>query len=85
MGNGDDQARRNRDDLVVGVFVAKAGKAEFVPVRTGISDDRFMEIISGSLEPGSKIIVGPYKSLRTLKPGKAVKTAKKASPKKSEG
>jgi HlyD family secretion protein len=82
-GREGDVARRNRDDLVMGVFVVKDGKASFVPVRIGISDDRFMEILSGALDPGTKIIVGPYKSLRTLKPGKAVKPAKKTS-KKSE-
>jgi HlyD family secretion protein len=75
-------ARRPREDLVTGVFAIKDGHAEFVPVKTGISDDHYMELESGDIAVGQQVIVGPYKSLRTLKPGKAVKMAKKS--KKSE-
>lgn len=78
------ETRRVREDLVTGVFTFKDGKALFVPVRTGISDDRYFELVSAALEPGEKVIVGPYKSLRNLKPGKAVKTVKKTSEKTSE-
>jgi HlyD family secretion protein len=75
----DDGSAKKRADLVVGVFVVEEQKARFVPVRAGISDDHHTEILGAALAPGSKVIVGPYATLRTLKPGKAVKPAKKAS------
>jgi len=79
-----DRARRAREDLVIGVFTMKDGEASFVPVRTGISDDRYMELVAAELAPGEKVIVGPYQSLRNLKPGKPVKIAKKSSEKKRD-
>ncbi|MFB3903830.1 MAG: efflux RND transporter periplasmic adaptor subunit [Acidobacteriota bacterium] len=55
-----------------GVFVIKNDKAEFVEVKTGVSGDTDIEVLSG-LEPGTEIVIGSFKTLRTLKDGDAVK------------
>lgn len=57
---------------VKGVFAIKEGKVEFIPVETGIADQKNIEIISG-LEEGSQVVVGPFRTLRTLKNGDDVK------------
>jgi HlyD family secretion protein len=61
-----------------GVFIVKNEKAEFVEVKTGVSGDTDIEVLSG-LKPGAEIVTGSFKTLRTLKDGDAVKkeTAKK--------
>ena len=48
------------------------GKAEFVPVKTGIAGDKYFEVLSG-LKDGDSVIVGPFASVRTLADGAAVK------------
>lgn len=45
---------------------------KFVPVVTGIADDLSIEV-AGELEVGQKVVSGPYKVLRTLRGGDAVK------------
>lgn len=55
-----------------GVFVVSDGKAEFVPVETGITGDTDIEIVSG-LAPGATIITGSFRTLRTLKEGDLLK------------
>jgi HlyD family secretion protein len=55
-----------------GVFVVRDGKAEFVPVKTGIAGDKYFEVLSGVKE-GDKVIVGPFSSVRELKDGAVVK------------
>lgn len=57
---------------VQGVFVLRGNKAEFVPVQTGITGVSDIEVLGG-LQPGDQIVTGSYKTLRTLKPGSAVK------------
>lgn len=64
---------------VEGVFIARDGKAEFTPVKTGIAGDKYCEVISG-LKPGDKVITGPFSSVRELADGKAVKVDEKAVP-----
>jgi HlyD family secretion protein len=80
---GQDQAQ-NQDQPngkkreVEGVFVLGAdGKAHFNKVETGIKGDQDIELKSGVNE-GEEIIIGPYKTLRILKDGDAVK--KEAKP-----
>jgi HlyD family secretion protein len=58
-----------------GVFLVKGGKASFVPVKTGIRDQQFVEISSGVSE-GDSVITGPYKTLRTIKQGEALNPQK---------
>jgi HlyD family secretion protein len=57
---------------VEGVFVYDNGKARFVEVTTGIKGDQEIELKSGPKE-GDEIIIGPYKTLRSLKDGDQVK------------
>jgi HlyD family secretion protein len=61
---------------VQGVFVVKNEKgkprSEFVPVTTGITGATDIEVVSG-LNEGSEIVIGPFKTLRTLKSGTMIK------------
>ena len=67
---------------VEGVFVfTKDGRSHFTPITTGIKGDQEIEIKSG-LNEGDEIIIGPYKTLRTLKDGDQVK--REAAPAKVE-
>jgi len=67
---------------VEGVFVfTKDGRGHFTPITTGIKGDQEIEIKSG-LNEGDEIIIGPYKTLRTLKDGDQVK--REAGPAKVE-
>jgi HlyD family secretion protein len=58
-----------------GVYLMENDKARFQAVKTGLIGELSIEILSG-LGGGETIIVGPFKSLRTLKPGDAVKLEK---------
>lgn len=53
---------------VEGVFVVKDGLTSFHPITTGISDDTYIEVLSG-LEFEDRVIAGPYKELRELAHG----------------
>ncbi len=55
-----------------GVFIAKAGKVEFVPIKTGIAGEKYFEVLSG-LKDGDEVITGPFSAVRELKDGVAVK------------
>ena len=55
-----------------GVFIIKDGKAAFVPVKTGIAGEKYLEVLSG-VKDGDEVIVGPFNSVRDLKDGDAVK------------
>jgi HlyD family secretion protein len=57
---------------IQGVFVIRNGKAEFVPVRTGITGVTDIEVTDGVHE-GDMIVTGTFKALRSLKPGASVK------------
>lgn len=59
-----------------GVFVVQDDKAKFVPVETGIADQKQIEVISG-LSEGATVITGPYKTLRSIKHGEDVEISKK--------
>jgi HlyD family secretion protein len=61
---------------VEGVFAVRNGKSEFVPVKSGIAGDKYCEVLSG-LNPGDKVITGPFASVRELADGKAVKVEEK--------
>jgi len=51
---------------IQGVFVVRNGKAQFVPVKTGIMGTMNVEVLSG-VKPGEEIVTGSYQVLRTLK------------------
>ena len=54
------------------VYAVENGKAAQRRVKTGISDETRVEILSG-LKAGEPVVTGPYRSLRDLEPGEAVK------------
>ncbi|GAB4299549.1 MAG: efflux RND transporter periplasmic adaptor subunit [Ignavibacteriaceae bacterium] len=63
----------NNSRIIELVFVVENGKAKAVPVKTGISDDNFIEIISG-LEEGQEVVTGSYRAIsRELKDGSTVR------------
>jgi HlyD family secretion protein len=67
---------------IQGVFVIRKGKAEFVPVETGIAGATDIEVLKG-LQDGDEIVTGSYKVLRTMKAGSKVKVDN-SEPKKEE-
>ncbi|MBX7218623.1 MAG: HlyD family efflux transporter periplasmic adaptor subunit [Blastocatellia bacterium] len=62
---------KTKREEIQGVFIEEAGKSKFVAVKTGITGETEIEITEG-LRGGEKIIIGPYRQLRTLKDGTAV-------------
>jgi HlyD family secretion protein len=64
------------DKEIEGVFVIEAGRARFRPVKTGVSSDKYFEILSG-LEAGETVVTGDFKAIRELKQGQKVKITKK--------
>ena len=66
-----DPARAKREEIR-GVFVIVDGKVQFRKVKTGIASDTDFEV-DGDVKPGEKVVTGPFRVLRTLKPGAAVK------------
>jgi len=71
---------RNNDDLeeLEGVFVARQGKAIFLPVKTGIAGERYFEALSG-IDEGDLIIIGPFSEVRNLEDGDEVRVIDDAS------
>src|SRR5690606_14516841 len=64
------------------VFVKDGNKAKRRVVKTGIQDNRNIEILSG-LEEGDVVITGPYNTVtKTLKDGDEVQVANSANPAK---
>lgn len=57
---------------VDGVFLVEDKTVKFVPVKTGISDQQYIEIKSGLTEK-QEIVTGSYKTLRTLENNDKVK------------
>jgi HlyD family secretion protein len=57
------------------VFVVEAGKAKLRAVKTGISDETSVSVLDG-LKDGETVVTGPYRGLRDLKDGDAVKEKK---------
>jgi HlyD family secretion protein len=55
------------------VFLADGTKAKLQTVKTGVQDDKYIELLSG-LKEGDKVIVGPYDIVsKKLKNGSTVK------------
>jgi HlyD family secretion protein len=76
----ENQAARAAKEEVQGVFVIRNGRAQFVPVETGIMGTSDIEVLSG-LKAGDEIVTGSYKALRTLKPGGRIRIDNRASKK----
>jgi len=60
-------------------FILVGGVARAVPVDTGISDERRVEILAG-LKPTDRVIVGPFRTLDELKDGDSAGLLKDAKP-----
>jgi HlyD family secretion protein len=71
---GDAATGTPRDEE--GVFLNDGGKARFQPIQTGLLGELSLEVVSG-LKGGETLITGPFKALRALKPGEAVKVEDK--------
>jgi HlyD family secretion protein len=57
------------------VFVVEGGKATLRAVKSGISDETSVAVLEG-LKDGDAVVTGPYRALRDLKNGDAVKEKK---------
>lgn len=55
-----------------GVWVVEGGKVRFRPVKTGMLGELSLEVRDG-LKGGETIVTGPFRALRSLKAGDAVK------------
>ena len=66
-----------------GVYLHKDGKAQFVPVTTGLSGESNIEIVKG-LSGGQEIVTGPFRALRELKDGAKVREQKEEKGKDGE-
>jgi len=74
-GKGSAAADEETVDVL---FVDRNGKALLVKVITGLSDEFNVEIKNGAgLQPGDKVVVGPYRTLKKLKHGDAIVQADK--------
>ncbi len=75
-----EEAIENKDQKFETVFVKDGDKAKLRVVKTGIQDDRNIEIISG-LKPGEIVITGPYNTVtKSLKSGDEVTLLKEEKP-----
>ncbi|RMG65009.1 MAG: efflux RND transporter periplasmic adaptor subunit [Calditrichaeota bacterium] len=71
---------KKKAELTEVVFVVKNGIAEMRPVKLGLSNDSYYEVLSG-VEEGEAVVTGPYKILsRTLKDGQRVKVVEEPRP-----
>jgi len=87
-GDGTEEAAQKRSDRqeekeIEGIFAVEGDTVRFVPVVTGIADELSIEV-TGELAVGQKVVSGPYKVLRTLRPGDAVKVEKQKDMSKSK-
>ena len=77
-----DEEDDEKDKRVDGVYVLEDGHAVFVPVQTGISGDRYIEVKSG-VAAGAQVVTGPYQTLRTLKSGTRIREKKETGTEKT--
>src|SRR5687767_3724974 len=55
-----------------GVFVLRANRAVFLPIKVGIAGERYFEVVSG-LDENEQVITGPFTSVRELADGSEVR------------
>ena len=65
------------------VYVIVDGEAAARAVETGISDELYVEIIAG-LTDGQEVIIGPYRTLKNMHAGDAVKVEEKKDDQEEE-
>jgi HlyD family secretion protein len=66
-----------------GVYALRDGKAVFAGIKTGISGELMVEVVSG-LPAGEEIVSGPFKALREIKDGDKVKKMSEKEKKAAE-
>ncbi|MEE8130204.1 MAG: efflux RND transporter periplasmic adaptor subunit, partial [Vicinamibacterales bacterium] len=66
------------EEELEGIFVARQGRAVFLPVETGIAGERYFEALTG-VEEGDLVIIGPFSEVRTLEDGDAIRVVDGAS------
>ncbi len=67
------------------VFIREGEVARMIPIRRGISDDTYVEILEG-LQEGQEVIAGGYKAIsRELEDGKKIKVGPPPSEKAAPG
>jgi len=67
-----------------GVYALRDGKAVFAPIKTGITGELMVEVVSGPAA-GEEIVTGPFKALREIKDGDRVKKMSEKEKKAAEG
>jgi HlyD family secretion protein len=77
QNDNSDKKKTSSNKIQEIVFIAENGKAKAVPVKTGISDDNYIQIISG-LKQGQEVITGSYKAIsKDLHDGSVIKVDNK--------
>lgn len=72
-----ESKKKKENEVQEVVFVVNEGKVKAVPVKRGIADDSYVEIVSG-LEEGMEVVSGPFKAInRDLEDGTKVKVENK--------
>ena len=71
-----EEVRQKKGEEKEGLFIVKAGVAEFKPVKTGIMGETEIEVLDGVGE-GTEIVTGSYRTLRTLKDQARIKAETK--------
>jgi len=81
----DEETSESSDDEVLEVvFLADAGKARMVEVKTGIQDDDYIQVLD-SLSVGQEVISGPFSAVsKKLKDGKTINIEDKKKKKKKQ-
>ena len=74
----DPAAEKARKEELQGVFIVKAGKAQFQKVSTGITGATDIEVMTG-LGESDQIVTGSYKVIRTLRNEARVKVDNKVA------
>jgi HlyD family secretion protein len=73
----DAKKKKVEEEVQEVVFVVSDGKVKAVPVKRGIADDAYVEIMSG-VEENAEVVSGPFKAInRELEDGTTVKVENK--------
>jgi HlyD family secretion protein len=76
-------AERDRAEDQEGVFIARAGKAKFIPVKTGITGREHFEVLDG-LTVNDTVVAGPYEAIRSLEDDKQLRAMPTGNGKKDK-
>jgi len=83
-GAGESGNPPAQDEEIEMVFVDRDGKAVIEKVKTGMSDEFNVEIVDGAVQPGDKVVIGPYRTVKKLKHQEAIVRAEKDEDLKEE-